>query len=109
MVFMQANSSTRALGVGHAVVQLGSELIDLDPVTLKHHQQMVHHIRSLVAQVIACGILLFDERLHHARMGALMPGQTGEHRASGFDILARKTDLVSLFAYFFQGVVGLAG
>ena len=42
----------RALGVGHAVVQLGGELVEVDAVALEHHQQVVHHVGSLVTQMI---------------------------------------------------------
>ena len=49
---MEANRTLRALGLGHAVVELGCELVKGDPEALEHHQQVIHHVSRLVAQMV---------------------------------------------------------
>ena len=61
MVFFQSNGAFGTLIRRHAVVQLRSELVKRDTVSLENHEQMINHVRSFVAQMIDRRLVLLGK------------------------------------------------
>ena len=108
MLIEKTDGALRALLVGHAVVQLGSELVDADAVTFKHDEKMIHHVSGLIAQMVAGRIGLGGERIGHARVRALVTGKARQHHLRRFHVLGGQSHLVGLLDHLLQRRVGIA-
>ena len=56
MALLEANRPRRSLFVGHALVELGGKLIQVDAITLEHNKKMIHYVSRLIAQVVGARI-----------------------------------------------------
>ena len=113
MVFMQADAALGAFRVGHAVVQLGGELVEADTVALEHHEQVVHHVGRLVAQMIDGRVVLgrqIDGQLVGLVDSAACRDRCRQRRARPrLHVLRRKRRLARLLHDLLQHPVGRAG
>ena len=89
MALLEENRPGPSLFVGHALVELGGELIQIDAIALEHNKKMIHHVGRLIAQVVSARIHALarggDQRF--MAMPVVLPSP--RHRELGLDVPVR--------------------